>query len=118
MSNDSQRKTLIETARQLGEHIQANLAYQQYHQAVEALEADEQALKMLNDYQAHMDLMAQKQTNQQPIEVEDKQKMSELQKAVVTNEKLKAMQIAQMDYSELMREVDEAMNLAKPGKPK
>jgi len=97
---------ILEAAASLGRLIQQHASYANLKAAVEALEEDVDAQRAMTDYNRHLEAISQKQQQGQPIEVEDKRKLDQLQKAVVLNPLLRDYQKAQMDYSDLMRQVD------------
>lgn len=69
---------------------------------------------MLNDYNRLLQALAQKEAGGRPIEVEDKRKLEQLQGAVVRNPVLRDLQVAQMDYVDLLRQVDELIQGGAP----
>lgn len=100
---------ILSKARELGELIQQHEAAKKLEDVLKRLEQDEQAQRALNDYNRHLQTLAEKQQQGKPIEVEEKQQLEQLQKQVVMNPLLRDFQTAQMDYVDLMRKVDEAM---------
>ena len=108
---------IIDAARHLGKLIAQHPAATKMEAVLNAIEDDREAQRALTDFNRHMETVAEKQQKGQPIEVEDKRKLEELQKAVVRNKALRDMQVAQMDYADLMRQVDEAMSDAMPDAP-
>lgn len=106
---------ILQKARELGELIGQHDAAKKLEDVLKRLEQDTDAQRLLNDYNRHLQTLSEKQQQGQPIEVEDKQKLEQLQKQVVTNKVLRDFQSAQMDYVDLMRRVDEAMTGQTPG---
>lgn len=114
---------ILSDARELGKKIATHAAAAKLEEAIRKLQADVEAQRALNDFNRHMAKLSEKEAAGQPIEVADKQQLEKLQGAVIRNPLLRDLQIAQMDYSDLMRKVDEAMagtheaNEAPPGAP-
>ena len=104
------RQDILDTARKLGEMIAETDAAQKMEDAVKKLQEDTQAQRALNDYTRHLQTLAEKEQQGQPIEVSDKKKLQELQTVMIRNPLLRELQVAQMDYVDLMREVDEAIS--------
>ncbi len=102
---DSQ--AILDTAATLGKLIAEHPATQKLEGLVKQLEADTDAQRLMNDLNRHNQTLAEKQAQGKPIEVEDKRKLQELQQAVGVNPILRDFQIAQMDYVDLMRKVDD-----------
>ena len=100
---------ILKKARELGEMISGHEAAKKLEAVLKRLEQDDEAQRVLTDYNRHLQTLAEKQQQGQPIEVEDKQKLEKLQKQVVTSPVLGDFQAAQMDYVDLMRRVDQAL---------
>lgn len=100
---------ILDDARKLGEKIAEHDTTRKLERALKALDADTKAQRALNDYHRHIQAIAEKEQQGKPIEVADKKKLTELQNVVVTNAALRDFQVAQMDYMDLLRKVDEAM---------
>ena len=100
---------IIAKAQELGKQLAEHQAVKRLAEALKKLESDTQAQRALTDYQRHIQALAGKEAAGQPIEVAEKRQLEELQKAVVTNLVLRDFQMAQMDYVDLMRRIDEAM---------
>lgn len=105
----SSTEKILEAAKKLGGMIGEHEAAKKLEAATTKLQNDSEAQRTLNDYNRHLRMVAEKESQNQPIEVEDKHKLEELQNAVIHNALLRELQIAQMDFVDLMRRVDEAM---------
>ena len=105
---------IIEAADQLGRLIADHPATKKLKGLLDRLDTDTDAQRRMNDLNRHNQTLAEKQSKGQPIEVEDKRKMQSLQEAVADDELLRDLQIAQMDYMDLMRKVDERLRAADP----
>lgn len=106
MADDTQ---ILEQAAKLGELIAEHEATKSFESAAKAFEADVASQRALTDFQRFAQTLQQKAQQGSPIEVADKQKLDELQQAVVTNPLLANMQRAEMDYTDLLRKVDAAI---------
>jgi len=100
---------ILAKATELGRLIADHPAAARMEQAVNKLESDLEAQRLLNDYNRHIQTVAQKEASGRPIEVADKHKLEQLQVQVISNPLLGEVQMAQMDYLDLMRRVDDAM---------
>jgi len=105
---------IIRTARDLGKRISTHEAAKKFEQTLRALEKDQDAQRALNDYHRHVQSIAEKEANGKPIEVADKRRLQELQGQMATNAILREFQMAQMDYLDLMRKIDDAMTESAP----
>lgn len=116
---------ILEQAAQLGKLIAEHDATKQLESASKAFEADVNSQRAMTDYQRFAQTLQQKAQAGGAIEVEDKQKLEQLQQAVITNPLLANMQRAEMDYLDLLRKVDGAIvgsggsvgSAAQPGPP-
>lgn len=116
---------ILEQATQLGKLIADHDATKQLETASKAFEADVNSQRAMTDYQRFAQTLQQKAQSGGAIEVEDKQKLEQLQQAVITNPLLANMQRAEMDYLDLLRKVDGAIvgaggapsGAAQPGPP-
>lgn len=101
---------ILKEAKALGEKIATHDTAKTFEAAVKVLQDDIEAQRILSDYQRHIHTVSEKEAKGEPIEVEDKHKLEELQKGVMRNKNLRDFQMAQMDYLDLMRQVDAAIN--------
>lgn len=100
---------ILQAAEALGKLIATHDTAKKFEGSIQRLQADVEAQRSLNDYNRHMQKLGEKEAGGQPIEVEDKRQLDKLQNAVIRNPLLRDFQMAQMDYLDLMRRVDEAM---------
>ncbi len=106
---DPQSDKIVAEAGKLGKLIADTAASKAFLKARQMVEADEQAIKLIEDYQRQMQKIAQLENSAKPIEPEDKHKLTELQQKVASNETLKCWMKAQADFSELMGKVNKAI---------
>lgn len=100
---------ILKAATDLGRMIAQNSAAKKFEDAARKLQEDTDAQRVLNDFNRHMQALQEKETKRQPIEVADKRKLEDLQGKVIQNKLVRDLQVAQMDFVDLMRRVDEAM---------
>ena len=100
---------ILEIAKKLGKMIKEHAAAAKLEDAISILQKDTDAQRLMNDYNRLTAEIAEKEHSGKPIEIDDKHKMKDLHNQVVMNKVLQDLQMAQMDYSDLMRQVDSAM---------
>lgn len=100
---------IVSAAKDLGKLIASHDACSKFHAILHKLEKDLEAQRTLTDYNRHLQTIAEKEQNGQPIEVEDKRKLEQLQNGLIDNSLLREFQVAQMDFLDLMRRVDETI---------
>jgi cell fate (sporulation/competence/biofilm development) regulator YlbF (YheA/YmcA/DUF963 family) len=106
---------IVKAAQDLGKLIATHDAAKHFEQAMHTLEQDVEAQRALSDLNRLSEKIAQKEAQGQPIEVAEKRQMDQLRSKVIANAVLQQVQMAQMDYLDLMRKVDEAMGTGAPG---
>jgi len=106
MASDDQ---IMKSAQELGKLLGDHPKVARLEGAIEKLKGDTEAQRALNDFNRHLQTVAEKEMAGQPIEVSDKHRLQELQNEVVHNLVLREFQLAQMDYVDLVRAIDETM---------
>ncbi|MBL4702084.1 MAG: YlbF family regulator [Phycisphaeraceae bacterium] len=109
------KEAIIDAATNLGKLIADNSVGKKLESAIGKLEKDTAAQQELTQYQQFIQALGEKEAAGQPIEVEEKQKLQALQNLVVQNLTLQQFQVAQMDYLDLMREVDQIISAQATG---
>jgi cell fate (sporulation/competence/biofilm development) regulator YlbF (YheA/YmcA/DUF963 family) len=100
----------MKAASELGKMIASHPAAKKVEEAVVKLQADVTAQRALNDFNRLMQKLEEKQASGQAVTEEEKKSIETLQAAVIKNSVLRQYQLAQMDYLDLMRQVDEVIN--------
>lgn len=100
---------ILKRARELGDLIQSHPAAKKLEEVLGKLQADIEAQRAMTDYNRLLQSLGEKEASGRPIEVDDKKKLEAAQKAVMKSATLRDFQVAQMDYLDLMRKVDEAI---------
>ncbi len=100
---------ILSAARDLGKLIASHPAAVKFEDIVKQLQADVEAQRLLTDLNRHMEALGEKEAQGQPIEVADKRKLEELQGKMIRHPLLSKFQMVQMDYLDLMRQVDDAL---------
>jgi len=109
------KEEIIDAATNLGKLIADNSVGKKLESAIGKLEKDTAAQRELTQYQQFIQALSEKEAAGQPIEVDEKQKLQALQNLVVQNLTLQQFQVAQMDYMDLMREVDQIISAQATG---
>ncbi len=100
---------IMDAANDLGKLIAEHASTKKLADISKQLREDTDAQRIVTDYSRQLEAVQKKQEEQKPIEVEDKRKLEQLQQAMIGNTLLRDMQMVQMDYLDLMRRVDEAI---------
>ena len=105
---------IVQAAQALGKLIATHPAAARFESVMHRLQQDTEAQRALNDLNRLGEKLAQKEMQGQPIEVAEKRQLEQLRARVSTNLLLGEVQMAQMDYLDLMRQVDEAISGPEP----
>ncbi len=100
---------ITEQAKRLGELIRTHPRYVKLREADAAVRADKAATDALEAYNKAAAEIARKEATAQPVEVAEKQELQRLHNAVAASETIKAFTLAQADYAELMRRMNDTI---------
>ncbi len=101
---------IMDAAHKLGKMLADHEAVKGVDGSVKALQSDLDAQRLLNDFNRHVNALGEKESRGLPIEVEDKRRLEQLQSSLATNLTVRRFQMAQMDYLDLRRKIDEAID--------
>ena len=102
-------EAIIEQAERLGKSIADSRQAQAFRAAQEQFDKDPDALELYKDYQEQSQKLAALEAENKPIEVDDKHKLEQLRAKLLANETFKKLSAAQVDYVDMMRRVNTAM---------
>ena len=100
---------IVAAAEKVGSLLAEHDAVKSLNAASKAFRDDVSSQRAILDFNRLLQTLAQKEASGQPIEVSDKQQLRELQDAVIMNPQLQRLQMAQMDYVDLQRKIDDAV---------
>ena len=100
---------IIDMAERLGKAIAGSPQAAAVQAARKALDDQPQIAQALKDYQEQTEKIARLQSEQKPVEVEDKHKLREIEDRLLSSEVFKKYTAAQVEYVDLMRKVNEAL---------
>jgi cell fate (sporulation/competence/biofilm development) regulator YlbF (YheA/YmcA/DUF963 family) len=106
---------IFDIAKELGEALADHPIMKKYNEARMKMESDPTAKQLIQDYETTARQLEQKAHTGRPIEPEEKRTLSTLQGKVVSNEAVKRWMEAQVEYMNLLRQVnDEVMRPVQP----
>ena len=100
---------ITQLAERLGKAIAASAEATKLREARKALDAASDVSKTLDDYREQSEKVARLDTENKPVEVEDKHKLRDLHEKLVSSEVFKLFTAAQVDYVDMMRKVNGAL---------
>lgn len=100
---------IVELAKRLGKAIADSPASAALHAARKAVTDHPEASRLFKEFQEQSLKIAKLESEEKPIEVDDKQKLRDLHEKLIATEEFKKYTAAQVDYADLMRQVSEAI---------
>ena len=100
---------VLDLARRLGQEIRQHERYRLLRDAEQKVMADPQAMKIQEDLNRHLHKMHDLETENKPIEVDDKRELARLQMQARSNPALQGLLKVQADYFEMMNRVNQAI---------
>ena len=100
---------IVEIADRLGKALAGSPQAAALRAARKDMDAQPELKQALTDYQDHSDKLARLQEENKPIEIEDKHKLQDLENKLFASDVFKRFTAAQVDYVDLMRQVNGAL---------
>ena len=108
---------IFELSKQLGEALAEHPAAKQYLSARKAMEADPEAKQLIADYEKAAAALERKGKEGKPIEPEEKRNLAGLQGKIASNDSVKKMLQTQMEYMNLLRQINHLVMKETPEEP-
>jgi len=105
-------EAIVKQAEKLGEAIGGHARCKALAEAREALDKDEAARQLQEDYASAAEILQKKMAAGEVLEPDEKRREAELRSSVAANESLAALVRAQADFHELMVAVNQALERA------
>ena len=106
---------ILAAAGKLGELVATHPAIAAYKEILRQLDLDIAAKGLLQQYEQLIETLSAKEAQMQPIEVAEKQQFERLQQSIMMNPTLKKFGTLQGEYMDLMKKVQEVINLGMAG---
>lgn len=100
---------ILGLASRLGQTIAESAAAKALQAARQAVDADKDLQQVMRDYRLQADKLRKLEQETKPIEPEDKRALEAMNQKLAASEKFKALTAAQMEYVDLLRKVNEAV---------
>ena len=101
---------IIRMAQRLGRAIADCPQAKALEEARKVLHADAATVQTLKDYEAQENRVAQLESQQKPVEVEDKHKLEDLRGKLMSAETFKKYTAAQVEFVDVMRKVNQTIH--------
>lgn len=102
-------KAILELAEKLGRSINDSQAAATLRQARKELDQHKDIVEVLQKYQQQFAKIQQIEEQNKPVEVADKHTLQELHDKLIASDVFKKFTAAQMEYVDLMRQVNTAL---------
>lgn len=102
-------ESIVELAERLGKAIAAAPQAVKLRALRKEVTADKGLTALLQQYHEQADKVAELEEQNKPVEVEDKHRLQELHDKLVASDLFKRFTVAQVDYVDMMRQVNQAI---------
>ncbi len=96
---------LLEQAKKLGQMIADDHRTKALKEMQNKLDTDEEAKKLLQDYQKQFEKISELEQSGKPIEVDDKHQLRNIQEKMAVNETIKQISAKQVEFVDMMNKV-------------
>src|SRR5947207_10819977 len=107
MAVDTQQ--ILADADKLGQLVAQHPAVAKYRQAQKTVSEDPDAGRLLRDFERTLETLGRQESTGQPVTDAQRQQLETLQSQIMSNIKVKALNMAQMEFVDLLRKVNQAV---------
>jgi len=108
---------IMDLANKLGDLVAIHPAVQKYKDAQKSVAAAPEAGRMLADFEKELMNLSRQEQAGMAVSEPQQQKLQQLQARIVSNLRIKALNIAEVDFYDMLRKVNQAV-LKQVGTPK
>ena len=105
MAVDTQQ--ILDAAETLGKMVAEHPAVARYQQAQKSVADDTEATRMLTDFDKALEKLGRQEQSGMPVTEAQQQQLQAMQSRIVSHLKVKALNIAQVDFIDLLRKVNQ-----------
>jgi cell fate (sporulation/competence/biofilm development) regulator YlbF (YheA/YmcA/DUF963 family) len=99
---------IIQTAQKLGDLVAQHPAVAKFKQAQKSVAEDAEASRLLSEFDRQLETLGRQEQSGLPVTDAQRQQLETLQSRIVSHIKVKALNLAQVDFMDLMRKVSQA----------
>jgi cell fate (sporulation/competence/biofilm development) regulator YlbF (YheA/YmcA/DUF963 family) len=100
---------IMEEANKLGNLVAQHPAIDKYKQAQNSLGEDPEASRLLNDFNRQLMTLARQEETGMPVSDAQRHQLENLQAMLASHLKIKALNMAQVEFIDLLRKVSDAI---------
>ena len=105
MAVDTQQ--ILDAAETLGKMVAEHPAVARYQQAQKSVADDAEATRMLTDFDKALEKLGRQEQSGMPVTEAQQQQLQAMQSRIVSHIKVKALNMAQVDFIDLLRKVNQ-----------
>lgn len=98
---------IMQAAEKLGQLVAQHPSVAKFKQAQKAVADDAEASRLLADFDRQLESLARQEQSGMPVTDAQRQQLENLQSRIVSHIKVKALNLAQVDFMDLMRKVSQ-----------
>src|SRR5690242_11054068 len=100
---------IMDEAAKLGDLVAQHPAVSRYKDARKAVEQDSEANRLLADFDRQIETLARQQQAGMPVTDAQQQQLESLQSRIVSHLKIKALNLAQVEFIDLLRRITQTI---------
>lgn len=100
---------ILDEAEKLGQLVAQHPAVARFRDAQKAVASDPEAGRLLADFDRHIETLGRQEQSGLPITDAQRMQVESLQNRIVSHLKIKAMNMAQVDFVDLLRKVSQTI---------
>lgn len=113
---------ILSEAEKLGQLVAQHPAVEKYKQAQKAVSEDPDTTRAMADFQRQFETLARQEQSGMPMTDAQRQQLEQVQSRIVSNIKVKALNMAEVDFIDLLRKVNQTIqsklvDLPHPARP-
>lgn len=108
---------ILSDAEKLGQLVASHPAVERYKQAQKLLADDPEASRSLAEFDRQIENLARQEQSGMPVTDAQRQQLESLQSRIVSNIKVKALNLAQVEFVDLLRKVNQTVLRPVQGDP-
>ena len=100
---------IIQTAQKLGDLVAQHPSVAKFKQAQKAVSEDADASRLLSEFDRTLETLGRQEQSGLPVTDAQRQQLETLQSRIVSHIKVKALNMAQVEFVDLLRKVNQAV---------
>ncbi len=100
---------ILDDAEKLGQLLAQHPSVAKYQQAQRAVSEDPEASRLLSDFDRTLETLARQEQSGMPVSDAQRQQLESLQSRIVSHIKVKALNLAQVEFVDLLRRVNQTI---------